>query len=556
MSAISGTSTIAERPRSSAAGHRAQVHLRLAAAGDAVEQQRAPRIAGVHSRLDRRQRRALVRGRLGGACPRRAPTCSSTGRRDGSARLVERHEAAALQRAQRAVPAAHLARERRHRQRPARQRAGGRPPGARRGRAPPSSAAARPASVSPACSELRGRSGRPEPVPVPGGSTRASPRAGAEQYSRASQRPRRTSAGGHVGLQSARSGSASRSGGRSLSSARSTTTPEEAPRPEGHHEHAAHRHARHVAPQPVVERAAERAGRGQRLDLGDHASNLRGGPDTGRPARRSCGIGRVAEDFEALGLLDDVPGRARARGAPDAAAGAARGRACPDEELRRAVALNQLVLLPVELALSEGSERFTLEEVAERSGLELAFLDRLNRALGGPRPEPGARVFDESDVRQAANVRQIREAGLPGRRDPRDRPRAGHGSGQPRGHGGHRLRLRLPPRRRHRVRPVGPLRAGDARAAAPARAGPGPGAAPAPPLGDATGGGGRERARQRPPAGVRGADGGVRGPHRLHPPRRERGRLGARRARGELRGAGRRPGACRRCGWSRPSATP
>ncbi len=123
-------------------------------------------------------------------------------------------------------------------------------------------------------------------------------------------------------------------------------------------------------------------------------------------------MGRVAEDFEALGLLDDVEGE-RAREARLALLRELREAGVPDEELRRAVALNQLVLLPVELALSEGSERYTLEEVAERSGLELAFLDRLNRALGGPRPEPGARVFDEYDVRQATNVRQIRQAGLP-----------------------------------------------------------------------------------------------------------------------------------------------
>jgi len=120
----------------------------------------------------------------------------------------------------------------------------------------------------------------------------------------------------------------------------------------------------------------------------------------------------VAEDFEALGLLDDVPGE-RERQARLTLLRELREAGVPDDELRRAVALNQLVLLPVELALSEGSERFTLEEVSERSGLELAFLERLNRALGGPRPEPGARVFDGSDVRQAANVRQIREAGLP-----------------------------------------------------------------------------------------------------------------------------------------------
>ena len=97
---------------------------------------------------------------------------------------------------------------------------------------------------------------------------------------------------------------------------------------------------------------------------------------------------RVAEDFEALGLLDDVPGE-REREARLALLRDLRAAGVPDDELRRAVALNQLVLLPVELALSEGDERFTLEEVAERSGLEVEFLERLNRAIGIPRPEPG-----------------------------------------------------------------------------------------------------------------------------------------------------------------------
>ena len=40
------------------------------------------------------------------------------------------------------------------------------------------------------------------------------------------------------------------------------------------------------------------------------------------------------------------------------------------------MAENQLVLLPVERALSHGDERFSAEEVAERSGLDLDFLDR------------------------------------------------------------------------------------------------------------------------------------------------------------------------------------
>ncbi len=96
----------------------------------------------------------------------------------------------------------------------------------------PSCSAASPAGVIAARRDRFGRSGRPAPVPVPGGSTSASPRAGVDTYSRATHSPSATSDCG-TSASSAAIGSASRSGGRSLSAATSTTTPSSRLRPNG-----------------------------------------------------------------------------------------------------------------------------------------------------------------------------------------------------------------------------------------------------------------------------------------------------------------------------------
>jgi adenylate cyclase len=120
----------------------------------------------------------------------------------------------------------------------------------------------------------------------------------------------------------------------------------------------------------------------------------------------------VRDDFEALGLLDGVSDE-HERSARLTLLSELREAGVPEDELRRAVALNQLVLLGVDLALARGTGRYTLQEVSERSGLELEFLERVNLALGRPLPEPDVRAFDDGDVQAAANVRLSREAGLP-----------------------------------------------------------------------------------------------------------------------------------------------
>ncbi len=120
----------------------------------------------------------------------------------------------------------------------------------------------------------------------------------------------------------------------------------------------------------------------------------------------------VADDSDAGDLLDGVTSE-QEREAREALLAELRAAGVPEDELRRAVAQNQLVLLPVERALSYGDERFTAEEVAEKSGLDLDFLERVNRALGRPRPAPGERSYDAADVQAAANIEQIRRSGIP-----------------------------------------------------------------------------------------------------------------------------------------------
>lgn len=82
------------------------------------------------------------------------------------------------------------------------------------------------------------------------------------------------------------------------------------------------------------------------------------------------------------------------------------------EELRRAVAEDRLALLPAELVLA-GDGRYTLAEVAERTGLEEEFLLSLLLALGTPRPEADDRVASDEDVEAASVVAFFRATGIP-----------------------------------------------------------------------------------------------------------------------------------------------
>jgi adenylate cyclase len=81
------------------------------------------------------------------------------------------------------------------------------------------------------------------------------------------------------------------------------------------------------------------------------------------------------------------------------------------DELRRVVAEDKLVLAPVARALSSQS-RYTAREIAERAGVDLAFLAASRRALGLPVPGDDERVYGETDLEAAELGAQNRNVGF------------------------------------------------------------------------------------------------------------------------------------------------
>jgi len=120
----------------------------------------------------------------------------------------------------------------------------------------------------------------------------------------------------------------------------------------------------------------------------------------------------VAEvDFEGEGLLEGLSGKAKE--ARLALLQDLYDAGVPLEELKRAVEENRLVLLPVERAFDEGTEHYTVGQVAEKVGMERDFLVRLLRALGAPIPEDEQPVYGEADIEAAKRAKMFLDAGLP-----------------------------------------------------------------------------------------------------------------------------------------------
>src|SRR5205085_8276576 len=105
---------------------------------------------------------------------------------------------------------------------------------------------------------------------------------------------------------------------------------------------------------------------------------------------------RPSMDWEAQGLLDGLEDDG-ARRARSVLLDELHDQGVPLEELRRAVAEDRLALLPVERLLTS-EPRWSARDVAERSGMDLAYFEASRRALGLPWPDPDAKVFGDEDV--------------------------------------------------------------------------------------------------------------------------------------------------------------
>ena len=118
----------------------------------------------------------------------------------------------------------------------------------------------------------------------------------------------------------------------------------------------------------------------------------------------------AAVDWEAEGLLDELPDE-RARKARRDLLDELRADGVPVEELKRAAEEQRLALLPVERLLG-ADQRYSQQDIAEQSGVDVDYLQATRRALGLPVPPPDSKVLGEKDLEAAKIGARLREAGF------------------------------------------------------------------------------------------------------------------------------------------------
>jgi adenylate cyclase len=114
-------------------------------------------------------------------------------------------------------------------------------------------------------------------------------------------------------------------------------------------------------------------------------------------------------DFAAEGLLDGLEGEARTERL--ALLEQLAGEGVPMAELRRTTASGTVIFMPADRVIV-GPERYTVAEIAERSGVEIEFLIAARRAMGLPIPEPDEAVYTEAELESAARTLIARQAGI------------------------------------------------------------------------------------------------------------------------------------------------
>jgi adenylate cyclase len=114
-------------------------------------------------------------------------------------------------------------------------------------------------------------------------------------------------------------------------------------------------------------------------------------------------------DFVAEGLLDGLEGEHRSERL--ALLEQLAGEGVPLADLRRATSSGTIMFLGADRVIS-GGRRYTADEVAEQSGVELEFLFAARRAMGLPIPEPDEPVFADDELQAARMLHIGRAAGI------------------------------------------------------------------------------------------------------------------------------------------------